>query len=201
MIDGHAIRLVAATALLLGSLAAARASQAPATSAPAPAPAPTSATAAGSSTTPPTARPPACRSPQHRQFDFWLGEWEVFRPDGKLAGRNRIEAIHDGCALRESWQGTGMSGSSLSSFDAATGGWHQTWVDETGLLLRLDGSRDGDSMVLRGKAPTWGRPGLFLQEIRWTPLAGGGVRQTGRLSEDDGQTWTTLFDLTYRRKG
>ena len=21
--------------------------------------------------------PPACETPEHRQFDFWLGEWEV----------------------------------------------------------------------------------------------------------------------------
>ena len=35
------------------------------------------------------ARSPA-RRPQHRQFDFWLGDWDVTKPDGKAAGHNRI---------------------------------------------------------------------------------------------------------------
>jgi hypothetical protein len=31
-------------------------------------------------------KPPACIAPEHRQFDFWLGEWEVRGPAGKLVG-------------------------------------------------------------------------------------------------------------------
>ncbi len=33
----------------------------------------------------------ACDAPEHRAFDFWLGEWQVRTPDGKLAG----ESAHD----------------------------------------------------------------------------------------------------------
>ena len=32
-----------------------------------------------------------CESAAHRAFDFWIGEWNVHTPDGKLAGVNRIE--------------------------------------------------------------------------------------------------------------
>ena len=32
----------------------------------------------------------ACADPAYRQFDFWIGEWQVHTPDGKLAGTNRI---------------------------------------------------------------------------------------------------------------
>ena len=28
------------------------------------------------------AAPPACSSAEHRQFDFWVGDWQVHRPDG-----------------------------------------------------------------------------------------------------------------------
>jgi hypothetical protein len=64
----------------------------------------------------------ACTGAEHRQFDFWVGRWDVFLPDGSLAGENRIERVAQGCALHESWRGrSGFSGHSLNSHDAATG--------------------------------------------------------------------------------
>jgi hypothetical protein len=78
----------------------------------------------------PTVAPKACAAPEHRQFDFWIGEWEVTTPNGAPAGRNRIESILDGCALRESWAGAkGGSGNSYNAYDRQSGRWHQTWVD------------------------------------------------------------------------
>lgn len=43
-----------------------------------------------------TARPAACTEPEHHQFDFWIGEWDVTLPNGKAAGTNRIEPILNG---------------------------------------------------------------------------------------------------------
>jgi hypothetical protein len=42
-----------------------------------------------------------CSDPGYRPFDFWLGKWQVFRPDGKLAGTNRIEKEYGGCVTAE----------------------------------------------------------------------------------------------------
>jgi hypothetical protein len=42
-----------------------------------------------------------CSDPAYRQFDFWLGEWEVRKPDGTLAGTNRISKEYGGCVLHE----------------------------------------------------------------------------------------------------
>jgi hypothetical protein len=135
----------------------------------------------------------ACTSAEHRQFDFWLGSWEVFTPDGKKAGDNRIEAIDDGCALLERWRGRGgFSGTSLNSWDAASGLWRQHWVDNQGGLLRLAGRLDGARMVLQ--APEHPR-----QRISWTPLPDGAVRQLWETSKDDGATWQVAFDGRYVR--
>jgi hypothetical protein len=135
----------------------------------------------------------ACTSAEHRQFDFWLGSWEVFTPDGKKAGDNRIEAIDDGCALLERWRGRGgFSGTSLNSWDAASGQWRQHWVDNQGGLLRLAGRLDGARMVLQ--APEHPR-----QRISWTPLPDGAVRQLWETSKDDGATWQVAFDGRYVR--
>jgi hypothetical protein len=151
---------------------------------------------------PATAQPPAaCATPEQRQFDFWLGHWEVFTADGKKAGDNTIEAIDGGCALIERWRGSGgFSGTSLNSWDGSARLWRQHWVDNQGGLLRLAGGLDGPGMVLASADAHPRKPGVTLrQRITWTPLPGGEVQQVWQTSEDDGARWTTVFDGRYRR--
>ncbi len=146
---------------------------------------------------PPT--PPACTAVEHRQFDFWIGRWEVFTPDGKKAGDNHIEAIDGGCALIERWRGNGgFTGTSLNSWDAQTRRWRQHWVDNQGGLLRLAGGIEGRSMVLASAEPDPKKPGATLrQRISWAVQPDGSVRQHWETSPDDGATWATAFDGRY----
>jgi hypothetical protein len=146
---------------------------------------------------PPTA--PPCSAAEHRQFDFWIGRWEVFTPDGKKAGENHIEAIDGGCALIERWRGNGgFTGTSLNSWDAQAKQWRQHWIDNQGGLLQLAGALDDASMVLASSGPDPSRPAATLrQRIRWTPLPDGAVRQHWETSTDNGVTWTTAFDGRY----
>src|SRR4051794_18309792 len=97
------------------------------------------ATSASAQTLPePGARP--CQSSEHRQFDFWVGHWDVFGPAGRKGGENPIELIADGCALLEKWTGNGgVPGKSLNIYDSVDRRWHQTWVDNGGTLLILAG--------------------------------------------------------------
>ncbi len=142
----------------------------------------------------------ACAAPEHRQFDFWIGEWDVRRPDGKLAGRNTITREHGGCVLQERYTAVGgYTGTSLNIYDASRDRWHQTWTDNGGLLLELDGAfRDG-RMVLEGQTvDSAGR--AWPQRVIWEPLSGGKVRQHWEQSADSGASWTTLFDGTYVRR-
>ncbi len=48
----------------------------------------------------PTPAPPKPRA-ESRQFDFWLGEWEVKDTKGNLVGHNRIESISNGWSARK----------------------------------------------------------------------------------------------------
>ena len=141
-----------------------------------------------------------CADEAHRQFDFWVGTWEVTNAQGDVVGTNEITSILRGCALLEEWQSAGpYSGKSLNIYDAANDKWHQTWVDNGGLLLELDGKLVDGSMVMAGVRP--GRDGVeVMHRITWKPLEGGEVRQTWDTSEDMGQTWTTVFDGRYVRK-
>lgn len=148
------------------------------------------------------AAPPAtCASAQNRQFDFWLGQWEVTHPSGQLAGRSRIESILGGCVLLENWDSpSGVSGKSFNLFNAATGQWEQFWVDNSGSRLHLVGGMQDGNMVLQGvQDQADARTGVKQRErITWTANADGSVRQHWETSTDDGKTWKTSFDGSYR---
>lgn len=146
--------------------------------------------------------PPACTRAEHRQFDFWLGEWDVTLPNGRAAGTNRIQSIDAGCGLREEWKGAGGStGTSLNAFDPTSGRWHQTWIGSDGTLLLLDGALRDGAMELSGT--TTGSDGAkTLHRIRWTPLGGApaSVRQLWESSTDGGKTWVVAFDGKYVKR-
>lgn len=151
----------------------------------------------------PEEAPAPCSSPEHRQFDFWIGDWEVHSPDGELQGTNRIEKILGGCALQENWSGaSGTQGKSFNTYSAAHGEWRQFWVADAGYILELAGGLDDDGrMVLSGEAPNQREEGKIVHhEISWQPLPDGTVRQHWRVSRDGGETWQDLFVGIYSEK-
>jgi hypothetical protein len=134
-----------------------------------------------------------------RQFDFWLGEWEVTDPAGKAAGSSRIDSVAGGAGLLESWIGaSGYSGRSLNAYNAAKKMWQQYWVGSDGGVLELSGGLVDGRMVL--SAGHEGDGQRRIERITWTPNADGTVRQHWEQSSDGGKTWTTAFDGLYRRK-
>lgn len=140
----------------------------------------------------------ACKAVPYGQFDFWLGDWKVHAPDGKLAGYNRVERILNGCVLRESYRTPkGYRGTSLTIYDRARQRWHQTWVDNRGMLLVLEGEFKGGRMLLAGQGQGEdGRP--VLHRMSWMPLDNGHVRQTWESSDNGGRDWRLEFDGDYR---
>ena len=142
---------------------------------------------------------PTCDAVEYRQFDFWVGEWNVHTPDGKLAGTNRIEREYDGCVLHERYDtARGYKGESLNTYDTGRKAWHQTWVDNQGTLLLLEGGLRGASMVLEGQ--TVAASGQTTRHrITWTPNSNGSVRQHWESTDEKGQ-WSTLFDGLYTRR-
>jgi hypothetical protein len=145
-------------------------------------------------------QPASCSSSHYRQFDFWIGDWEVRTPDGNLAGTNRIEKIEGGCVLQESWEGArGDTGRSFNIYDLTTGQWHQTWVSSDGMLLMLDGGIESGKMVLSGTRV--GQGGATVHHrITWEPLAADTVRQLWEQSTDDGENWSVVFDGRYLKR-
>jgi hypothetical protein len=140
-----------------------------------------------------------CNSAEHRQFDFWLGDWEVTDTTGAVVGTNLITRVASGCGVLESWRSAanGYEGNSLNWYDAQTGRWHQRWVG-LGFYLRLEGGIEAGNMVLSGTRQT--AQGEVIDRITWIPHEGGRVRQLWELSADAGKTWQVLFDGMYAKR-
>jgi hypothetical protein len=140
-----------------------------------------------------------CDSAEHKAFDFWLGEWSVYGPQGKLAGKNSIRKEYDGCVVHERYETErGYRGESLNMYDAGRKLWHQTWVDSSGLLLILEGGLEDGKMVLLGQ--TAGKQGAVVKHrVTWTPNTDGTVRQFWESTNDAGE-WKVTFDGRYQRR-
>lgn len=156
------------------------------------------ASAAAAQLPPPVPRPPPqnCTSAEHRQLDFWVGEWDVYRTGTEsLAGRSTVERIYNDCAIRETWRPFDMNeGGSVSSYDRTVGTWRQTWVDSTAERIDYTGRVENGRMVFLAE-----RPGGRTRVTQWRE--GDLVRQVGETSADGGRSWASSYDYTYRPHG
>lgn len=139
-----------------------------------------------------------CADGPYRQFDFWIGDWDVFNPAGALAGTNTITNELDGCLIAEDWTGSGgVRGRSINTYDAETGLWHQTWVSGFTIgHLRMSGGLVNGEMVLEGLRVTPFGLQVF-DEFTWTVLAPDRVRQVGELripAFDVVNTFTGIYE-------
>lgn len=143
-----------------------------------------------------------CLGAPYRAFDFWIGTWDVIGANGSVAGRNVITAGNNGCTIHESYSTPrGYTGQSINAFDASRNRWHQTWSDNSGLLLLLDGESPRPGVMVLQGARRDGQGREILDRITWTANADGSVRQHWENSSDGGATWTTSFDGRYVRVG
>lgn len=143
---------------------------------------------------------PCTKVPEARQFDFWLGEWDVKTPAGQMAGQSTIQLILGKCVLLENWTGGGgVSGKSFNIFDTTDRKWHQTWVDDQGTFTEYkNGEYKDGKLVYVAEQMRNGQK--TLQRMTFFNLEPNRVRQFGETSTDGGQTWQTSFDLIYHRK-
>lgn len=145
------------------------------------------------------AKPDACSASEYHQFDFWIGDWDVFdmdKPD-EVVARARVEPILNGCVLLEDYQqNDGLRGQSFNHYDASRKTWHESWVTNRGTMLLFDGSMESGAMVLNGVSRKDGQDSLIRDTWKLTNDI---VRETAVKSTDGGKTWRTLFDMGFRR--
>ncbi len=142
---------------------------------------------------------PCEHQPEYRQFDFWIGEWDVVTTRGHdAAGTSSIQLILDKCVIFENWTG-GVTGKSLNHYEAATKKWIQDWVDSTSSGVHFEGGLENGVMSLY--ADTLNADGTHaLRHLQFFKLDDDHVRQFSQQSADGGKTWSVEYDLTYNRK-
>ena len=139
----------------------------------------------------------AVQTPEGRQFDFWLGCWELrWAPDGQ--GVNRIVSILDDRVILERFDGRpsiALTGMSVTVHDEVAGVWRQTWVDSDGQYLDFTGGMEGERMVLARR-----RADGRLQRMVWSDISAETLHWSWEHSDDDGRCWTVAWAIDYRRR-
>jgi hypothetical protein len=148
-----------------------------------------------------------CASPNYRKFDFWIGEWEVFNVNGRKAGDSKITLILDSCIILEEWtsantvSGLRYAGKSFNTFNAASGQWQQTWVDNVGgSTAYLKGQFADNKIIFKTDPFPFTRDTIAIRRLTFYDLGKDKVRQHGEISKNNEGTWATEYDLEYRRR-
>ncbi|WP_417489331.1 hypothetical protein [Maricaulis sp.] len=152
---------------------------------------------AGAQQTPPT----GCSEAVHDDFDFWVGQWNVYAPGGgAYQGQNSIVKTHGGCLVTEHWTGAGGStGQSMNFHDPLVGAWRQVWVSQSSFIDYTGGLNADGAMVLTGEIHNVANGSRAPFTGVWTPLEDGSVRQHFRQSDAEGN-WSDWFVGIYVRQ-
>ena len=140
---------------------------------------------------------------ENRQFDFWVGEWQVVPTAGGLPqGASHIEKELGNCVIWENWKSLGnpYAGKSYNVYNTSLKRWEQFWVDNVGGMIHFYGRlKDGvmDYWTDDMPQPDGTKLRRHLQFFNQGPNK---VRQFSQGSRDGGKTWNVEYDLTYLRK-
>jgi tetratricopeptide (TPR) repeat protein len=133
------------------------------------------------------------------QFDFWIGEWNVYMANGTLAGSNVISKTESDCLALEKWTGqSGGTGTSMNFYDPHLQIWTQQWVSASGTIIHIEGGLSEGSMVLEGDIKYAGGNAAAFRGT-WTLLEDGRVRQFFEQHDPATDAWNSWFEGFYVR--
>jgi tetratricopeptide (TPR) repeat protein len=140
-------------------------------------------------------------TPEYRQLDFWVGEWNVIGPGNQQVGTNSVVLLEDGCIVEENWTSAqgGQTGRSFNFYNPVTHKWHQSYMGNDAGNWMMDGEyKDG---AMRYEGAVYSPPNAHvLTRMTFFNLGPDKVRQLGENSTDGGKTWVVTWDAMYIRK-
>jgi hypothetical protein len=134
------------------------------------------------------------------EFDFWIGEWEVFNQQGQKVGENHIQKKMRDCLIIENWKSVrGSMGTSMNYYDPSSDSWKQNWIDENGQIIWYSGNVRDNAMYFEGELIDH-KGKIENARVILKLLPNGNVHHLIEHSKDSGKTWYTWFDGTYVKK-
>lgn len=145
---------------------------------------------------------PCMSDPHAREFDFWIGEWNVYQTGtNNYAGHSLIQLISGGCALLENWDSQNSTGKSINFIDPVSNKWKQSWSGSyTGGNQEFVDGEYKDSAMRFTFETTDAQGKKLIGRFIFFNEGPDQVRQFNETSADSGKTWTTNYDFTYKRK-
>ena len=141
---------------------------------------------------------------ESRQFDFWVGDWNVVTTrELTPVGRSHIERGLGDCVIWENWTSLGesaYSGKSYNVYNPDQKRWEQFWVDNQGGMIHFCGNLTAGVMDLYTDGIPQADGKALKRRLRFYNLGADRVRQFSEGSTDDGKTWTVEYDFTYNRE-
>ncbi len=144
---------------------------------------------------------PHLQNPAH-DLDFWVGSWkcqgEMTSPTGQktpTSATNHVVRILDAHVIQENFRMKGLNGMSVSAYDPNRKMWHQTWVDNGGAYIALNGAFSDGQMILSTQASPRGG----IQRMVFSAITANSFDWNWQGSKDGGKTWRTQWHLHYTR--
>jgi hypothetical protein len=142
-----------------------------------------------------------CEDAEFKQFDFWVGDWDVSSAAGVHAGSSHISKEMGGCVVWENWTSAGSPyfGKSYNTWNPNLKRWEQYWVDTSaGVMFFHGGLKDGVMDYWTDEVPQPSGEKL-LRHLQFFNLGPDKVRQFSQGSTDGGKTWHVEYDFIYTR--
>jgi len=143
-----------------------------------------------------------CEDAEFKQFDFWLGDWDVSSAaDGTQRGSSHISREMGGCVIWENWTSAGSPyfGKSYNTWNPNLKRWEQYWVDTSAGVMFFHGQLKDNVMDYWTDDVPQAGGGTLLRHLQFFNLGPNKVRQFSQGSNDGGHTWHTEYDLIYNR--
>jgi hypothetical protein len=146
-----------------------------------------------------------CDTPQHHQFDFWVGDWQVFdAKTNQLVAFDHVEKHSHGCIVQQNLTmvtdlyrrqdvGYRMTGIGVNRFDGES--WLELWADnQWGAIVLRGMPGPGKAMVLTTIIPSRNRD----LRLEWEKRPDGSVRALQYVAPTGSGKWELYGDLIYR---
>jgi tetratricopeptide (TPR) repeat protein len=147
---------------------------------------------------------PCSKEPRNHDFDFWIGDWNVYRTGTQfLSGYSHVESMAGGCAILENYTSIqAYTGKSFNFYDTIAKKWEQDWIGSGGPVdrQRFYNGEFKDRAMRFTYTSTSAAGEKIKGNFIFYFISPDSVRQYQDVTDDNGKTTSVTYDLTYLRK-